>query len=248
MEKTANYFLRETDSTNRELWRMIEAGETPEEGTIVQAGLQTAGRGQGNTHWVSEAGKNLLFSILLKPLFLSPTLQFMLNKCIALAIRESMAVICEEHSFLIKWPNDILTDGKKIAGTLIENRIMGKTYEISVAGIGVNINQCGFPPDISNPVSLKMLTGKDYDIGYCLQRVRNKIQFYYNILRHGDIGCIDNAYLDNLLGFGKQMQFAKDGHVVEGMIAGVDEYGKLMLKDTEGRLQTYGMKEIEFLA
>ncbi len=248
MERAAHYFFRETDSTNKELWRMIEAGEAPGEGTVVQAGYQTAGRGQAKTHWVSEAGKNLLFSILLKPVFLSPGRQFMLNKCIALSIRDAMASLCQGHAFLIKWPNDILSGGKKIAGTLIENRIMGKTYEISVAGIGVNINQCRFPPGIPSPASLKMLTGKDYDIDRCLQQVKMKIQSYYNMLRQDDTACIDKAYLDNLLGYGERIQYTRKGRTSAGTVAGVNEYGKLLLKDDEGRLQTFGMKEIEFPA
>ncbi len=244
---TGYFYLHQTDSTNKELWRMMAAGREPGEFTVVQTGHQTAGRGQGSTHWHSEAGKNLLFSVLLKPRFLRPSGQFMLNKCIALAIRDALASLCHTHRFEIKWPNDILADGGKIAGTLIENRITGRTLEYSVVGIGVNLNQQSFPPGISNPASLKMLTGKTFDAGLCMQAVIKEIKARVGSLRSDDTKQINTDYLAHLLGYGKQMRFLTAGEVIVGTIYGVNAFGKLLLKSTDGTEHAFDMKEIEFL-
>ncbi len=242
------FYLQETDSSNKELWRMIEAAtELPPEGTVVQAGMQTAGRGQGSTVWLGEPNKNLLFSVLLKPTFLPPAAQFMLNKCIALAIRDALSVLCKQQPFTIKWPNDIYCKGGKIAGTLIENRIMGKTCELTVAGIGININQSLFPPDIPHATSLKLLTASDHDIDQCRQEVVKYIDTYYCALKKGNYKEISDVYLQHLLGYNKLLKFMINGMVTQARINGVDPYGKLLLTTNEGVTHACGNKEITFL-
>ncbi len=229
---------------------MVEAGagaELPPEGTVVQAGMQSAGRGQGNTVWVGEPNKNLLFSLLLKPTFLPPTDQFMLNKCIALAIRDALSLICKQQPFAIKWPNDIYCRGRKIAGTLIENRIMGKTCELTVAGIGININQSLFPPDIPNATSLKLLTGSDHDIDQCRREVVRQTDTCYSALKKGNHKKINESYLQHLWGCNKRMKFLINGMVTEAMITGTDPHGKLLLTTIGGVTHACGTKEVAFL-
>src|SRR5208337_1013284 len=89
------------------------------EGTIVTAGYQTKGRGQGENTWVSEKNKNLIFSILLKPHFLKASSQFYLSKAISLALADFVSLFID--NVFIKWPNDIYAGNKKIGGILIEN-------------------------------------------------------------------------------------------------------------------------------
>lgn len=227
---------------------MVEAGaELPLEGTVVQAGMQSAGRGQGNTVWVGEPNKNLLFSLLLKPTFLPPTDQFMLNKCIALAIRDALSLICKQQPFAIKWPNDIYCKGGKIAGTLIENRIMGKTCELTVAGIGININQSLFPPDVPNATSLKLLTGSDHDIDHCRREVVRQADICYSALKKGNDKEINDAYLQHLWGCNKRMKFLINGMVTKAMITGIDPHGKLLLTTIDGVTHACGTKEVAFL-
>lgn len=240
-------YLHRTDSTNKEIWRMIDAGGEPIEFTVVQAGYQSAGRGLGSTVWDSEAGKNLLFSILLKPRFLMPSGQFILNKCIALAIRDALASVCPTLRFTIKWPNDILAGDGKIAGTLIENRITGKQIEYSVAGIGININQQAFPPDIPNPVSLQMLTGKTIDPVLCMHAVVRELKARYERLRSGHTVQTGKDYLAHLLGYQEERRFLTGNKVISGTITGVDAFGRLQLDATDGEKYTFDMKEIRFL-
>ncbi len=249
IEQHANghIYLHQTDSTNKEIWRMLDTGGEPAEFAVVQAGHQSAGRGLGSTVWESEAGKNLLFSILLKPRFLMPSGQFMLNKCIALAIRDALASACPTLRFKIKWPNDILAGNGKIAGTLIENRITGKQFEYSVAGIGININQQAFPPDIPNPASLQTLTGQTYDPVLCMHTVVRELKARYESLRSGQNGQISRDYLVHLLGYNEQRRFMAGNKVISGTITGVNAFGMLQVDTTEGKKRSFDMKEIRFL-
>lgn len=240
-------YLKQTDSTNRELWRMLDADETLQEGFSIWAGLQTAGKGQGCASWHGEANKNLSLSLLLKPHFLPPGKLFLLNKCIALAIRATLEELSNRHKFTIKWPNDIYNNDKKIAGILIENRIQGHLFETCIAGIGVNINQCDFPASIPNPGSLKMLTGKSHELENCLQALLVNIHQYYGLLRNGEESTINQQYLENLLGYRQHLLFRKEETTFRAMITGISEYGKLILEDGQGKLSEYGMKEVAFV-
>jgi BirA family transcriptional regulator, biotin operon repressor / biotin---[acetyl-CoA-carboxylase] ligase len=240
-------YLKQTDSTNRELWRMLDSGNDLTEGFCISAGLQTAGRGQGNSIWQSEANNNLILSILLKPHFLPPGKQFMLNKSVALAIRATLEELTDGLVFAIKWPNDIYCLNKKIAGTLIENRIQGNLFEISIAGIGININQTSFPKNIPNPGSLKMLTGVSYDLENCLGTLLKIIYQYYNLLRDDKEDTINAEYLNNMLGYQEYKLYSHDKNEFRAMITGVNEYGKLILKDENEMLREYGVKEVVFV-
>ncbi len=240
-------FLDHTDSTNRELWRMLDAGQDLDDGFALQTGFQTAGRGQGSTSWASEAGKNLLCSVLLKPAFLPPAKLFLINKCLALAIRETLSQIDNRHVYTIKWPNDIYCEDRKMAGTLIENRIMGNTIELCVAGIGININQQRFPAEVPNPTSLAILNQKDYNISKCLEHLLGNIMKYYSLLKQNKSETIDQAYLKHLLGYKQPMKFMSQGKVFRATIQGVNDHGRLILQDTKNNTREYGMKEVEFL-
>lgn len=246
--KPVIFFLDKTDSTNREMWRRLDSGHITKEFTVLHAGSQSQGRGLGGTTWESDAGKNLLFSVLLKPSFLSPARQFMLNKAISLGIREALVKICPCEPFFIKWPNDIYARRAKIAGTLIENRIMGKTYEAAVAGTGVNVNQKSFPADIPNPVSLSLLSGDDHDLREVLFQILESMGRYYRLLRSGAPAAIDTAYLEHLLGYGEYMTYKSNGQVFEAIVTGVNDYGKIQLRDRYGNTREYGMKEVAMIS
>lgn len=239
--------LGETDSTNLELWRRIDRGEVLPEGFVLWAGMQTAGRGQAGTKWYGEANKNLSFSVILKPGFLPPSKLFMLNKCIALGIRAALEDLTDDSGFSIKWPNDILWQKGKIAGTLIENRIQGQTFELTVAGIGININQTVFPAAIPNPTSLALISGREYDIAECLGQVFHQLITYYRYLKEGKETLINKAYMEQLLGLGEWMHFRHQDKNIKAMICGVNEYGKLILKNEDHQYSEHGMKEVELL-
>lgn len=241
-------YIEQTDSTNREMWRMIDAGRELPEGFALRAGDQTDGRGLGNTSWISEAHKNLTFSVLFKPHFLPPNKQFLLNKTIAVALITALSKTANNISFKIKWPNDIYCNNKKIAGTLIENRIMGQTFELCVVGAGVNVNQRIFPDDLPNPTSLALMTEKEHSIKRILDMILESMILNYSILKQKKYeSAIHEAYLKHLLGYGKRMQFASEGEVFYAMIVGVNDYGKLILQFENQDIKEFAMKEIELV-
>ncbi len=240
-------FLKEADSTNKEIWQLADSGQPIPEGLILWAGKQQAGRGMGTTKWHSEAGKNLTCSFFFKPVFLEPGKQFILNKCIAISICSTLQQIAPEYEFRIKWPNDIYHENKKISGTLIENRIQGQTFECCVVGIGININQIHFPEDVPNPISLALITGKQIHVKTCLFKLNKNICYFYTILKQGDHNKINELYLKQMLGYSRYITFRKNDKVFDATIEGVSDYGKLILRDDRNNIREYGMKEIEFL-
>jgi len=159
-------FLSNVVSTNTTAADYIRSGMT-REGMVIRAGYQSAGKGQLGNSWESEDGKNLLFSIILFPNMLAATEQFLLCEFISLGIHDYLNTIISGCK--IKWPNDIYAGDDKIAGILIENSLAGNAITSSVAGIGLNINQEVFSEQIPNPVSLKMITGINYDTDLCLK-------------------------------------------------------------------------------
>lgn len=166
------------DSTNFELRRRIGALDNL---SVIAARYQTAGRGQGSHSWLSPAGENLTFSMLLRP---GGPDEGRLPAAGALNITRLATLSI--HAFLqeegvtarIKWPNDIWVDDRKICGMLIENIVDGGVITDSIIGIGINLNQRAFDPSLPNPVSLLQLTGKEYPPEATLQRI------YAQLCRH----------------------------------------------------------------
>ena len=151
-------WLKSTDSTNSELRRRLDQSGNL---TIVAAEMQSAGRGQGDHTWHSAPGQNLTFSILLKHNCLKASDALAVTSIMALGIRDYLRTKGVEP--WIKWPNDIWVGEKKICGILVENTINSGMIEFSIVGVGLDLNQTDWPSELPNPVSLKDLTGKDYD-------------------------------------------------------------------------------------
>ena len=134
--------------------------------SVIAAGCQTAGRGQGDHKWHSRPWENLTFSVVMKfgegglaPLAARDML--LITETVTLALRRYL--LRKRVSARIKWPNDIYVGDRKICGILIENILHGPEVSSSIVGIGLNLNQTEFPPDLPNPVSLSLLTGRSYD-------------------------------------------------------------------------------------
>ena len=151
-------WLESTDSTNSELRRRLDrSGDL----TIVAAETQSAGRGQGEHTWHSAPGMNLTFSILLRHSCLKASDALAVTSVMTLGIRDYL------HSKgirpWIKWPNDIWVGEKKICGILVENSIRAGKIDFSIVGVGLDLNQTDWPAELPNPVSVKELTGMEYD-------------------------------------------------------------------------------------
>lgn len=183
-------------STNILAGQLIR-GSVPEEGTVIVAGYQTAGKGQGNNVWNSESGKNLLMSVILYPDKIAPENQILITMFVSLAICDF--IDCYFPGSKIKKPNDIYFGNDKMAGILIENGIIDGMMKSSIIGIGLNVNQTVFGAEIPNAVSLKMVTGTEYNIDSCLQRVLSALDSRYFDLLYGDQEALEKEYTDRLM-------------------------------------------------
>ena len=172
-------YITETYSTST-LLRELYTDDLPHLFTI-RTDFQTAGRGQAGNSWESERGKNLLFSSLLRYPEIEATEQWRLSMLVAIAVRETILTaiindIEKGNDILIKWPNDIYYKDKKLVGILIENTLAGRNIAYTIAGIGININQTEWKSNAPNPVSLKQITDKEYDIEEILEHFIKAIQ------------------------------------------------------------------------
>ena len=163
------------------------------EGTVVYALSQRAGKGQRGKKWESEPFKNLTFSIVFYPSFLSAQEQFMLSKAVSLGICDYVSSVINKEA-KIKWPNDIKVGNEKIAGILIENSIRNNEIMHSIVGIGLNVNQTGFGKNIPNPTSLKLITGKNIDLEVCLGDLCSYLEARYLQLKSGKSKKINEDY------------------------------------------------------
>ena len=214
-------------------------------GTVFLTYNQTEGRGQLDNKWESESGKNLTFSVFLKPSVVEIKSQFMISKMVTLGIVSFLNDYINDVK--IKWPNDIYVGDRKICGILIENAVMQKNIFWSVAGIGLNINQTVFLSDVPNPVSLKNITGRDYDLPKILDKLLKKIDFYYHELFDGKYEDVDAKFLKYLYRLNKWGDFADKNHKYKGKIVGVNDIGQLQIEEEAGNVNTYNFKEVRFL-
>jgi len=236
--------LDSVDSTNNYAKTLInESNRNP---FVVVANEQVNGRGQQGNSWHAVKGENLLFSMLLHPINLKAEKQFILNKVISLAVKRFIEKTINSK-VLIKWPNDIYVDNKKIAGILIEHSIMDDMLYNSIIGIGINVNQNQFPDDIPNPISMKLITGKEYDLNDCLNDFLCIFNECYLKLNLHDLECLNNSYLESLYLFKVKSNFIYKDIYITATIKNVDAYGRLVLIDEENKVITCNLKEIKFV-
>jgi BirA family biotin operon repressor/biotin-[acetyl-CoA-carboxylase] ligase len=147
---------------------------------------------------------------------------------------------------LIKWPNDILTDGHKLSGILIENTVMGGNLSTSVIGIGLNVNQKVFPADLVQATSITLETGKIFDLSDTLQKLLRCLEDRINLLYQGKFMDIKAAYLNRLWMLNTWMTFTDQTGRFTGRIVDIAESGELTVKRQTGESGLYGFKEIVY--
>ncbi len=213
---------------------------------VVNAKHQTAGRGQRGNSWSSNAGENLLFSILVRPgETLAVAKQFNLSQAVALSLSSAMQRYGIKAQ--LKWPNDIYVGKRKLAGILLELDYSGEFVEQAIIGIGINVNQEQFATMERIPVSMKMLQGCDFILDEVLATTLNSFEYYYNELRSGNSEAIAAEYTKQLLGINEQRTFIDKTGSFEAMIQGVESDGHLLLLHNDGSTHRYAFKEVEMV-
>jgi BirA family transcriptional regulator, biotin operon repressor / biotin---[acetyl-CoA-carboxylase] ligase len=238
--------LGSVDSTNAYADRLLKEGSV-QEGTIIWSKEQTAGKGQGRNNWLSEPGKNLTISIIFYPRFLPAEDQFMLNKSVTLATLDFANDLLPGGACKIKWPNDIYYGPGKLGGILISNTVSGSRLDSSVIGIGININQTRFDPAIPNPTSVKTVLAEETDLGYALEKLIDKLDLYYDLLKRRNMKELDKSYRSNLLGIDQPGKFRSGNEIFSGSIFDVNRFGSLIIETPGKGKLVFAHKEVEYV-
>jgi BirA family biotin operon repressor/biotin-[acetyl-CoA-carboxylase] ligase len=236
--------IESTASTNRFLKEKLKERILEEE-TVVSAHIQTAGRGQTGTSWEAEPYKNITCSLLLYPVFLPLKQHFLLSEAVALGVKESVDDFIKNVT--VKWPNDIYFEDRKLAGILIENELSGRELSQSVIGIGLNVNQEIFTSTVPDPVSMKQITGMDFDLDELTEKMIRKILYRYDQLKAGGSDLISQAYQDSLYRKNGFYRYKDKNGLFDARIQHVAENGFLHLITDEGEERCYAFKEVSFI-
>jgi BirA family biotin operon repressor/biotin-[acetyl-CoA-carboxylase] ligase len=236
--------LNSVDSTNNYTAKLVKETKISF-GTVIMADFQTHGKGQRSSVWKSEKGLNLLISIYFDSSFLNSENIFFLSKAVALAIRECIEKIIGIKVY-IKWPNDILINGSKIAGVLIENQWKNEKLSSSIIGIGLNVNQVIFSGE-EKVISLKNLTSKLYNLNSILKSLCSSLDSQFTRLRNFEFLEIDRQYHSFLFVYNQWYNYEKNKINFKGKLIKVDSFGKMVLELENGDKESFDIKEISIL-
>ena len=232
------------DSTNDFLKDLIRQ-QNVENFTVISAENQTKGKGQMGAVWNSEQGKNLLMSVLVKDFLSDPKDVFDLNIVISLAVIRSLEQL-NIPKLSIKWPNDIMSDNKKIGGILIENSFKSDQSIASIVGIGLNVNQTHFE-NLPQASSLAIITQHTFDKEALLHLIVDKIKGIINSWETCSTTLKEN-YSNLLFNRGVLMPFQKsDQTIFMGIIENVTATGQLKIVSENGSLLDFDIKEVKML-
>jgi BirA family biotin operon repressor/biotin-[acetyl-CoA-carboxylase] ligase len=238
--------LNAIDSTNSFL-KDLALNMEVENFTVVVTNQQLKGRGQQGSSWVSESFKSLIFSVFVLFKELNILDSRYLNFAVSLAIFEAL----NEESIpgiSIKWPNDILSGNKKLCGILIENSFKSGEISSSVIGIGLNVNQTGFPKSLKKVSSLKLLSNKDFNLEKLLESIVSKLKVKIEMLDSKDFKTLEAEYLKVLYRKNIPTMFKNSQDVLfMGIISGISKEGKLQIALEDDSIQEFGIKEVSFL-
>ena len=233
------------DSTNNYLKKII-LNEGINDYTVVTAKFQTQGKGQLGTEWESEHSKNLICSVYKKEINIKVQDQFVISALVSLALIKTLRKV-NLLNMHIKWPNDIMSDNKKICGILIENIVKENYIKDTVIGIGLNVNQTIFN-NLPNAASIKNLIGTTCSIDEILKDLVKNVKYYFNELDKSSINSIFEKYEDALFRINKPSTFKNSkGEVFSGYIKGVSRSGKLNVMLEDNLVESYDLKEISML-
>ncbi len=232
--------LDKVDSTNNFAANLIE-GRLCRNGALILADTQTTGKGQRGSLWESETGKNLLCSYVYFPDNLSVDFLQELNMCLSISLIKCLNYF--EIDAEIKWPNDILVDGKKISGILIENNVRAGKVKSMIFGIGLNINQQSFLN--LRATSMALIRGAEFSIDEVSLQLTKEFNHWISFVG-GDHQALKLVYLNQLYGLNAIHRFQSQDQEFEGIIVGVNDFGDIEI-NILGEIRSFKNKEISFL-
>jgi len=231
------------DSTNNYAMGKVHA-RLAKHGDAWFALEQTQGKGQRGKTWWSEAGQNIALSVVIEPQFLLPRQFFLLNAAIALGTYDFFRRYAGNQT-KIKWPNDIFWNDRKAGGILIENVVRANNWLYAIAGIGLNINPAHFGKNLASAVSLKQITGKDFEVVELAKELCSFLEVRYELLKAGNESQIVREYQLAMYKLNEKVVFKHNGAQFEAVVKGVAGDGALLVvnSDYKEQLLTWGTVE-----
>lgn len=237
-----HYHLSNTSSTNDEAKILIQRGST--EGTLFTTDFQTEGRGRFNRIWVSESGLNFLGSYITFPK-VNVSQWGALSLLAAISIFESIVSMTKLRPSL-KWPNDILVDGHKIAGVLIETS-MNQSHSNAIIGIGINVNQTFFHGEFRiPPTSMKLLTGREWEIEFVTNILSSELDRWYSDWQSRGNVYIKDAWTERTYLLGEKIRVDTGSEILQGIVIDLNEDASLKLIDDQNTVHDIHSGEIIF--
>ena len=232
----------ETDSTNVRARKLGENGAA--HGTLVVAEQQTAGRGRRGRGWESPAGSSIYMSLLLRPEFLpnkAPMLTIVMAYSVATALREQTGL-----GFRIKWPNDIVLNGKKVVGILTEMSTEIEYINHVVIGVGINVNTEAFPEEIcATATSIRRESGKTWRRAELIAAILRQFEVQYErFVKEEDLAYLREAYDAVLVNCNREVRILgeKDGY--RAVALGIDDQGELLVRKEDGTVTSVYAGEV----
>jgi len=212
----------------------------------VVADEQTAGRGRFGRSWEAEPQANVLFSLLVRPHFLQRDEIFILTFAAAVSVAEAIEDVTGIRCGL-KWPNDVMLDGKKVCGILLESSFESNRLSHVVLGIGLNVNQQVFSPDIlERATSLSLFAGKKFDRDELLFAILTNLSSIHESLQKRDFYFVMKRWRDRSTLFGKKVVVSLAGKTIEGLCDDVADDGTLILRTGSG-VERFSAGEVTIL-
>jgi BirA family biotin operon repressor/biotin-[acetyl-CoA-carboxylase] ligase len=239
-------FEREVDSTNRLARDLAIAGAA--EGTLVVAESQTGGRGRKGRIWFSPAGEGIYVSLILRPRF-QPAEAPKMTLLTGVALAETLVPVVSTR-VTIKWPNDVLVAGKKVAGILIEIATEIDAINYMIVGVGLNVNTPAghFPSDLrKRATSLAVETGHPIARAAILGAFLERFERYYDLVGREGFSPVIRRWRALSDMTGRPVRVHSFGRSVEGTIAGIDDDGVLLLTGADGAVERVISGDVEFL-
>ncbi len=221
-------YLETVDSTNNKAKALGEEGAL--DGTLIVSEFQQSGKGRRGKGFQSPKGDGIYMTLLLRPEVI-PAKASMITIVAAMAVREGLFNACNIEG-KIKWPNDIVVEGKKICGILTEMSSELDYVNHVVVGMGINVNNNNMPDYIKDvAISVKMITGKEYKRSIIIAEVIRAFEKYYKLfLKSGDLKNIKGEYNENLIHFNQEVVIIKGNEKYTAKSLGIDNDGELLIK------------------
>lgn len=222
------------DSTNTKAQELAEKGY--QSGTLVVADKQESGKGRRGRSWVSPSGTGIFMTLMIKP-DINPNNASMLTLVAALAVAKAITSVTGEEA-MIKWPNDIVVNGKKVCGILTEMNAQFDYINHIVVGIGINVHNESFPEEISQMASSLMIEagGKRFHRAQIIAETMSYFEQYYDtFLKTQDLSALVREYDELLVNRNKSVRVLDPKEPFDGKAMGITPKGELIVDTWESR-------------